>query len=78
LKGRIRNSISSHNSQTITSYPALTSRGLDCVPYWNDQGADWSRRLWLPTEIGSAGPLNSSSTLVAQGSWFSNDNSTDE
>ena len=74
-----RNSTSSHNSQTITSSlisaPALTSRGLDCVPYWNDQVADWSRRLWLPTETGSAGSpstsSNSSSTLIAQGSWFS-------
>jgi putative transposase len=77
LKGR--NSTSSHNSQTITSSlisaPALTSRGLDCVPYWNDQVADWSRRLWLPTETGSTGSpstsSNSSSTLIAQGSWFS-------
>ncbi len=74
LKGR--NSTSSHNSQTITSSlisaPALTSRGLDCVPYWNDQVADWSRRLWLPTETGSAGSPSTSSNSP------SNDNSTDE
>ena len=76
-----RNSTSSHNSQTITSSlisaPALTSRGLDCVPYWNDQVADWSRRLWLPTETGSAIEfifhLNSTRLVV-----LSNDNSTDE
>ena len=74
-----RNSTSSHNSQTITSSlisaPALTSRGLDCVPYWNDQVADWSMRLWLPTETGSADSpstsSDSSSTSIAQGSWFS-------
>ncbi|CAG8495151.1 23569_t:CDS:2 [Gigaspora margarita] len=34
------------------------------VPYWNDQVADWSRKLWLPVDLSSSRNSNN-------GSWFS-------
>ena len=36
-----------------TSDPASTSRGLACVPYWDERCADLSQRLWSPTGTGS-------------------------
>ena len=58
-----------------TSAPVSISRDPDCVPYWNDQVADWSKKLLLPTEAGCvSSPLalsSLSSTLMAQRSWFS-------
>ena len=67
-----RNNTSSRSLQTTalfqTSAPVSISRDPDCVPYWNDQVADWSKRLLLPTETGCVGL---SSSLMAQRSWFS-------
>ena len=64
-----RNNTSSHSLQAIalfqTSAPVSISRDPDCVPYWNDQVADWSKKLSLPTETGCV------SSLMAQRSWFS-------
>ena len=74
-----RNNTSSHSFQTTalfqTSAPVSISRDPDCVPYWNDQVADWSKKLLLPTETGCvSSPLalsSLSSSLMAQRSWFS-------
>ena len=32
------------NSSSQTSGAESTSRGLDCVPYWNSRAADWSKK----------------------------------
>ncbi|RHZ86152.1 hypothetical protein Glove_54g7 [Diversispora epigaea] len=74
-----RNNTSSHSFRTTalfqTSAPVSISRDPDCVPYWNDQVADWSKKLLLPTETDCVGsPLTFSSlysSLMAQKSWFS-------
>ena len=74
-----RNNTSSHSLQTTalfqTSAPVSISRDPDCVPYWNDQVADWSKKLLLPTETGCVSLpltfLSLSSSLMAQRSWFS-------
>jgi putative transposase len=58
-----------------TSAPASTSRGADCVPYWNDQCAEISSALWLPTETVYAASdsilFASSSSGPEAKSWFS-------
>jgi putative transposase len=58
-----------------TSAPASTSRGADCVPYWNDQCAEISSALWLPTETDWPGLASisfaSSSSGAEAKSWFS-------
>ena len=58
-----------------TSAAELTSKGKDCVPYWNDFCGEISSRLLLPTVTGSPG-LDSSlfstwSSTTVEGSWFS-------
>lgn len=70
---------SDQNIHTIQSSPTLvpasTSNGTGLTPYWNNQAAVLSRRLWLPTAIDSAAShSNSSSTsfgYTARNSWFS-------
>ena len=67
-QNRKRNNTSSRLQTTAllqTSAPVSISRNPDCVPYWNDQVADWSKKLLLPTETGCV------SSLMAQRSWFS-------
>jgi len=58
-----------------TSEAASTSRGKDCVPYWNASCAEISSDLWLPTAIDSAGSalnsLNTWCSSTVENSWFS-------
>src|SRR5947209_18943708 len=60
---------------TQISAPVSISRDPNCVPYWNDQVAEWSQKLWLPIVTDSAAlPSTSSSTCspsMQQKSWFS-------
>ena len=68
-----RNSRKPRSSKT--SAPASTSRGADCVPYWNAQCAEISSKLWLPTEIVYAASASISFASSSNGqeakSWFS-------
>ena len=74
-------------ASVLTSVPAIpttkslkisrrgsTSTGGDCSPFWTERSAEESKRLWLPTGIGSAAsPSSSSSTCLGSagaGSWF--------
>lgn len=58
-----------------TSAPASTSRGADCVPYWNAQCAEISSSLWLPTETVYRDSASISFASLSNGqeakSWFS-------
>jgi putative transposase len=58
-----------------TSDRASTSKEMVCVPYWNEQCAERSSRLWLPTATDwhASDSTSSPSSLVspAARSWFS-------
>lgn len=60
---------------SLTSAAGSTSNGKDCVPYWNEQCAENSLQLWLPTATGLPdSALNSSagwSSETVEKSWFS-------
>ena len=74
-----RNNTSSHSFQTTalfqTSAPVSVSRDPDCVPYWNDQVADWSKKLLLPTETGCRFVFKLNGTKIVV---LSEDNPADE
>lgn len=66
----------SHTTQSSqTSALVSTSSATGLTPYWNDQAAVLSRKLWLPTAIDSVASHSSSSrtsfSSMAQNSWFS-------
>ena len=58
-----------------TSDQGSTSRGADCVPYWNERCAEISSGLWLPTETVYAASASISFASSSNGrearSWFS-------
>lgn len=57
-----------------TSPPVSTSRGRDCVPFWNELTKGWSEKLWSCTETGlQDSPVTYWSSYSAKkdaGSWF--------
>src|ERR1051325_7868982 len=67
LKGR-------NNSSAVLDQGS-TSNDRVLRPYWNEQVAEWSQKLWLPIVTDSAAlPSTSSSTCspsMQQKSWFS-------
>src|SRR6266480_5004787 len=77
LKGG--NNSSAPDTQPTNSSAILdqgsTSNDRDLRPYWNEQVAEWSQKLWLPIVTDSAAlPSTSSSTCspsMQQKSWFS-------
>src|SRR5262249_2745225 len=48
-----------------------TSNDQDLRPYWNEQAAEWSQKLWLPITTNSATLPSTSSPSILQNSWFS-------
>ena len=59
---------SNNSSAPQSSNNSSAPQPINVRPYWNGKVADWSQKLLLPTE---AGCVSSSSSLMAQRSWFS-------
>ena len=72
------NNSSNSTLPTVRSQTSqVESIGNDLVlkPYWTAQVAEWSRRLWLPTETDSVGLRSSSSntssvSTIPRSSWY--------
>ena len=58
-----------------TSHPDSTTGARDLLPFWNEFTKAISSRLWLPTETGSPGSAQNSSSKCSSktvdNSWFS-------
>src|ERR1044072_3975837 len=74
-----RNNSSDPDTQPTNSSAILdqesTSNDRDLRPYWNEQVAKWSQKLWLPIVTDSAALPSTSSSIyspsILQNSWFS-------
>ena len=66
------NTLMLKSSKTLAQDSA--TKGKDYGPYWNDQCAEMSSRLWLPTETALQDSEQNSSTLfyskMVENSWF--------
>ena len=74
-KKNLCESITQTTKSSATLEAELTLKGNNSSGFWNKQASEMSKKLWLPTEIGSAdldlNSLNGSSLNTMLNSWFS-------
>ena len=74
-KKNLCESITQTTKSSATLEAELTLKENNSSGFWNKQASEMSKKLWLPTEIGSAdldlNSLNGSSQNAMLNSWFS-------